>query len=317
MSKFMFGLSAREIVRASVIGAVFCVHTALPATADSQTSGLAGDEQVLEVQAIVDAGGSQRINLSGKLRMLSQRVVAAACYVHSGASVESSSEVLQSATQEFSRITAALEFGDEQLGVIGVEERRRTLAGINKMNELWAPIAAYTPVNATTDDLSAMAMQSADVLRIAKKLVSQISGQYTNPSAMRQADSLIIDLAGRQRMLAQRISKNACLISNGINVEAATAELQAARDVFGSSLFALRNGMPEMGILPPTTEELEVSLTQVITRWEAVQPLLDNVVNSGTLSDDDLAVMFSTGNALTGEMNAIVGLYAAAASFDS
>jgi len=40
--------------------------------------------QVTPVQFVQDSGASERINFSGKLRMLSQKIVATSCYAQAG-----------------------------------------------------------------------------------------------------------------------------------------------------------------------------------------------------------------------------------------
>ena len=77
---------------------------------------------------VEDVGASERINFSGKLRMLSQRIPAAVCYSNAGVESEKSQEMFESASAEFHTILAALEFGDESLNIKGAEEDRKVLA---------------------------------------------------------------------------------------------------------------------------------------------------------------------------------------------
>ncbi|MEO1639790.1 MAG: type IV pili methyl-accepting chemotaxis transducer N-terminal domain-containing protein, partial [Pseudomonadota bacterium] len=265
-----------------------------------------------------DDGGAQRVNLSGKLRMLSQRVPAAACYLQNGVDVERSRAVLTGALAEFEQIVAGLEHGDMELGIPTAEERRRTLAGIAKLNELWVPLRqdanAILDGTGTPEHLASMASQSAEVLAVAQKLVVVISGQYANQAELLQSDTMLIDVAGRQRMLSQRMSKNACLASSGIASDVAIAELQGAHDTYHNSLFALYGGMQSAGINPPPTDEIEAALGEVIARWGGLEPLVQQVLDGGALSSDEKAVLFNGANAMTGEMNTIVGMYSVASN---
>lgn len=74
-----------------------------------------------EPSYIEDVETSQRIDSSGKLRMISQRVVAAACYAQAGVETEATTALLAAATEKFNVITAALEFGNSDLGMHGAE----------------------------------------------------------------------------------------------------------------------------------------------------------------------------------------------------
>lgn len=267
-------------------------------------------------QNIEDIGGSQRIDFSGKLRMLSQRVPAAACYAQLGVDTSDTTAMLNAAAAEFELITAALEFGNPDLGIVGIEERRKTQVGIGKLNELWVPIAELAgPVamgDAGLDDITAIANQSEPLLEMAKVMVTVIVGQYAHPAAVLQADAMLIDIAGRQRMLAQRMSKNVCLIAADINTETAMAELQATSEVFDTSLLALREGMPNAGILPPPNEEIASGLDGVLATWNQVQPIVNAALAGQDLDTEQLSIMFQQSNALTGGMNATVGLYSKA-----
>ena len=270
-------------------------------------------EQITPVQFLEDIGASQRIDYSGKLRMLSQRIPAAACYLTAGTNPESAGNVLESAAAEFQQILTALEFGDVSLGIIGEEERRKTLVGLHKLGALWAPMLETARTIRSTGgspaDVAQIAEQSEAVLNIAKLLVSEISGQYSDPTALLQADALTIDLAGRQRMLAQRISKNACLVAMGISTDAARDQLSAAAEMFDNTLHALRDGMENVGVKPPPTDEIAAGLDVVLENWQGLQPIIERASGEGTLDDEHRAIMFTGANQMTGNMNTVVGLY--------
>jgi nitrate/nitrite-specific signal transduction histidine kinase len=267
----------------------------------------------VSAQFLEDAGDSQRINFSGKLRMLSQRVPAAACYVQAGIDTADTTALLLAASDEFEMITAALEFGNPDIGIIGAEERRKTQVGLGKLNELWAPVGelarSTAAGGATVEDITSIAEHSVPLLDMAKTMVTVIVGEYAQPAAVLQSDAMLIDIAGRQRMLAQRMSKNVCLIAAGINVEVATAELQVASETFHTSLMALKTGMPAAGIMPPPNDDIANGLDAVIATWVEVQPIVNSAVGGEALDAEQLSIMFHGANALTGMMNATVGRY--------
>jgi nitrate/nitrite-specific signal transduction histidine kinase len=270
----------------------------------------------VSAQFLEDAGDSQRIDFSGKLRMLSQRVPAAACYVQSGIDTADTTALLLAASDEFELITAALEFGNPDLGIIGAEERRKTQVGLGKLNDLWAPVGelarSTAAGGATVEDITLMAEHSVPLLDMAKTMVTVIVGEYAQPAAVLQSDAMLIDISGRQRMLAQRMSKNVCLIAAGINVEVATAELRATSDTFDTSLNALRYGLPAAGILPPPNDDVANGLDAVIATWAEVQPIVNRAIAGDALDAEQLSIMFQNANALTGQMNSTVGLYSEA-----
>ena len=266
-----------------------------------------------EVSRFVDDGASERIALAGELGMLSQRVVSAACFLHAGLEPDSSRATLNEATSEFETIAAALEFGNPELGIPTAEERRRTLAGLNKLNNLWAPIAELAQkVDAdggTARDIAAIAIQSGELFETANRLVVQITSQYSGQTTVLQSDALRLDLAGRQRTLAQQIAKTGCLISRDIEVDTSTSELQMAAGNFDVSMNALRFGLQDVGILPPPNDEIVASLDEVANNWSFMSRIVTNLTAGNSVDDITLGVMFLMSNQVTGNMETVVEQY--------
>ena len=180
----------------SAIGAMALAAISNTAAADIANSTLpTGGEQVTLAQFVEDNGASARVDSSGKLRMLSQRVTAAACYVRAGVDTENTLPALMGAATEFEAILDALEFGDPDRGIIGAEVRRRTIVGLEKLrNEFWAPVAEHASLIASGagdgDTMAVMAQLSEPLLEFAKRMVSEISGQYSDPTILLQADAM-------------------------------------------------------------------------------------------------------------------------------
>ena len=303
-----------ESVAAAIVATFFATAAASSNNAPAaQTTA----PSVTFAQFVDDNGASARVDQAGKLRMLSQRVTATACYVRAGVDTASTLPALIGATDEFEAILNALQNGDPERGIFGAEERRRTQVGLQKLHDdYWVAFAEQARlISAGAGDatnVAAMATQSQPLLEFAMRMVSEISGQYSDPTILLQADAMVIDIAGRQRMLSQRISKNACLLGTGLGTEATMAELAATVSVFDTSLHALYHGMTDAGVKPPPTEEIADALGKVVERWNALQPVLASVSWDGSVDSDVMAMVYTETTALTGEMNTIVGLYAEA-----
>ncbi|MEP1536649.1 MAG: type IV pili methyl-accepting chemotaxis transducer N-terminal domain-containing protein [Paracoccaceae bacterium] len=269
---------------------------------------------VLErISFLEEIGASERINYAGKLRMLTQRIAGAACFDHAGIDVEHSAKVLHDATVEFDRILFGLEFGDAGLGMVGEEKDRKVLFDLKQIHEHWdylhVEIEDIIKTGGTDEEVLHLAHESYETLKIAQHLVSVVSGEYSNPAALMQADALTIDIAGRQRMLAQRISKYACLISSDLDVEFSQKEMAASREMYEVSLNALRFGMPNAGIHATVDPEIQAGLDEILEIWEVEKPILDSIAAGEDVSDENLALIFNKMNELTGRMNTLVGLY--------
>lgn len=269
--------------------------------------------KIIPAGFVEDVGASERINFSGKLRMLSQRIPAAACYSHAGIEQEKSADLLKAATAEFDLIINGLQFGEPKLGIKGEETDRRVLIDIEKLHTVWDPlhveIKDIVETGGSDEEVQHIAHVSHDVLDVAKHLVSVLVGEYSDPTALLQTDAMTIDIAGRQRMLAQRISKNVCLIASGFDTERALKELAGARSIYDASANALRFGMPEAGINATRHEDILTALDSVLSLWAESQPLLDAAAAGETLNAEQQSFVYNAMNSLTGQMNKIVGMY--------
>ncbi len=269
---------------------------------------------------IEEVNGSERINYAGKLRMLSQRIPASACNRASGIGGWESIGYLQASVGEFNRIVTALEFGDVYISIKDAEQDRRVLARLAQMNSVWTPVR---------DQMRSMIRDGSDAEQVAyateaapelsdiiQRLVGDLIGEYADPTALLAADAVTLDIVGRQRMMPQTISKAACMISEGIDVEAAQAELRDSIAIYDLALGALQNGMAEVGILPAPDEKIAAGLAAIEARWREVEPLLRRLEDGGTLSKEERELVYSAMNELTAQMNTVSAGYATASKIE-
>ncbi len=135
-------------------------------------------------------------------------------------------------------------------------------------------------------------------------------------------DGLVINIAGRQRMLSQRMAKEALQVGKWMgNNEQHKAQLEKTHNLFETSLFAIAEGGETTGgsgnivLLPPTEiNEISQQLAIVIDTWKEYGGAIKVV-----LSEDEGSEIFSNAIKLIeenspkilGEMNAAVGMFQA------
>lgn len=283
---------------------VFCFGLpAIQANADTGTAN-----------SIVDnTGGNQRINSSGKLRMLSQRIPAAACVATYSGSSETAVQALKAASAEFGKILNALTEGDPEMGITGAEHRRRTLAKLDEIKVLWEPFnAAIDDILAGKNTEASMKFLSENnmaLLEAAKALVTEETAEYANPFEMTAEDALLIDFAGRQRMLTQKIAKESCGVETGNAPLGSVDDMKSTISMFEMTLGALRDGMPAAGVKAPPTEEIHSSLVAATEHWTGTKSLLDGVTGKGSIGSEKQDQLFDLLTQGLKEMNAITGLY--------
>jgi len=160
--------------------------------------------------------------------------------------------------------------------------------------------------------LQTIANVSEQVFQTAYDLTNQI--QSAGSSALQGLpliNSMIINISGRQRMLAEKSAKLFCLAQAGINVDENLQELSKTKTIFDNTMLALINGMPGV-ILPPPTAEIKTRLEQVLAAWQSTQDILDGAVEGATFSADEIAFVVNELETVRVMMNEVVKLYDAA-----
>jgi len=278
-------------------------------------SGQALSADTTSVTAQIVENSEERINFSGKLRMLSQRIPAAACHLNRGIDPEGSSALLVGAAAEFEKILLALEFGDADLNVQEPETRRKTLAAIAELRSHWEPLkAAATAIaegTSTSEDMDFILTQNLPVLARAQLLVEELVKQYSNPNAVTRASLMLIDISGRQRMLTQKMSKETCMLGTDYATPSTVDDLQGTMRIFEASLEALTFGMPAVGIGPPPNPEIFAGLGGVQSDWSSVKPHVLAVIEGEDLDDASNTEKFQGLNVTMANMNRVVGMYTA------
>ena len=264
-------------------------------------------------------GGGERIDEAGRLRMLSQRIAGAHCYHYAGVAVEDATALLDAAVADYDRILNALRSGDLGFGIVGEEDDRRVVRQIDAVRAVWEPMRERieaTQDHPTQESVRFIAAQAEPLLREAQLLVSEVVREYSNNTDVLPSDAMRLDIAGRQRMLAQRMSKALCIGSMDVNREGAVAELAEARALYDASAKALRFGMPEAGILPVDDAAIAIRLDAVLADWAAVQDTIDATMDGGGMDPAAAERMYRTFNGLTQTMDEVVAMLAIRARID-
>ena len=255
----------------------------------------AEDSPLTPASFVEDTGSAERIEAGDLLRVYSQQVAAAACFYYNDVDRDLSVSLLNEARSGFDVHMAALRNGDENLGIIGGEERRKTLVKIDDVQAVWEDMAqAVDALLVASDDTAAVeVIKNLNMVLFEKTdtLLAELEGQYSNPVEIVQADVLTLEIVGRQAMMTQKIAKNVCKVWSGRDTPEVREQLTSALGIYELSLSALINGMPEVGLRPAPTEEIAAGLSDVLSDWTEVRPTVDTIL-AGSTSQEDLAYLF-------------------------
>ena len=106
--------------------------------------------------------------------------------------------------------------------------------------------------------------------------------EYAAAEAGFKKTGTVINVAGRQRMLSQKMTKEICLIALDADKGDSRSKLKEARQLFDSSHNALLKGSAEMGIPATTSPEIKKQLAEVDALWKRFDTLVSEVLTDGS-----------------------------------
>lgn len=227
---------------------------------------------------------SNAINRAGRLRALSQRIAKIYAQLTLDVLPERSQEIMVAA-QRIIKTSLA------ELGRAGFSADIASLLQICSADaERLLGLAAAAPVAARLGEVNKAADQ---MLHSADRLTAALE-------ARGKAGAKIINIAGRQRMLSQRIAKSFMMIEAGQDMAEMRKQLDAARSEFVQALTTLEAA-------PVSTPAIKQDLVLARTQWLFFQNALDGKVKASARRD-----VATTSERILEVMDDLTGLYDAA-----
>ena len=235
-------------------------------------------------------GLSGAINYAGWFRALSQRMAKAYCQQYLQVLPAAAVDVMGLARKMVQTGSGELARG-MQSGQWPAEVGRQ-LAEVQKQ---FALLNQMTSAPATTTALVAAASEQADrTLLIAQAVTEAIEKLAQAPSAR------LVNLAGRQRMLSQRLAKNYFLSAAKVDYKVVQAQLASDAADFRQALQTLKAA-------PVSTSSIRNELELADSQWLFFESALRRPAD-----DAGLNAVATTSERLLGVMDKLTGLYDAA-----
>ena len=261
-----------------------CMLLPLTLSADTEHQrSIARQQQAAALSSIVGAFIAQEqsrdhiINLAGKQRMLTQKMAKLSLMTAMHLSPQHTIKSLRSAADLYDRTLTAFDRGDSTLQITAAKDPhvRQQIATLKKM---WHPF--YTAIQALTatsgSDKQALAYivrHNEALLSASDTLVQRFKKAYAPTQNFIEAQrSRIIDIAGRERMLTQRMTKAKLMLIAGIDKPQSRKQLQETIGAFDTALHALIHGDAALKIPRPTNPELIAALASVDRLWRRLKP---------------------------------------------
>lgn len=181
------------------------------------------------------------------------------------------------------------------------------------MTILWSFYASAIAYFITNPDaagarLAEVAEVNLPVLAEMHEVVELLDKRYTDPN-LPPDTAHTVNVAGRQRMLSQKASKELCLMAAGVDAQANQAALAETVVQFDRALAELRAGSAANNVIAPVSDAQIQQYETVEQLWRRLKPAFDRAASRGRVDPQDLQLVVRHNDSLLREMNRAVGMY--------
>ena len=247
---------------------------------------LLGLNLALSVQAnslITPAEKASVLNLAGKQRMLTQKISKDILHIRSEI------DDLKRNIDEFEQTLNGLLQGDPKRKLAKTEDPA-ILKQLHEVAKLWQPfrqsVEAILAGDISSERVDQITQQNMPLLEKMDLVVDLYEQAFFDSLEPGMATTL--NLAGKQRMLSQKMAKETQLVLRNVEPEKNRASLQASMSLFDKTMTGLIAGDSEMG-LPGTQEDTPIykQLMAVDKIWHAYKPILAKIVSNNKYTEEE------------------------------
>jgi len=234
------------------------------------------------------------INLAGKQRMLTQLMVKLSLQIDMNIQKK----------ENLKKLKKTAELYDSTLKDLKKTSNKKVLKAIALVEKEWTPF--YEEVNhliegkKSKEVLKYIIDKNENLLNLSNELVKAFEATNTSGNYLEKARLHIVNVAGRQRMLTQKMTKEKLLVVKG--EEKYDSKLKETMALFDDSLNLLIKGDSKKMIAKPSNEKIVAQLKVVSKLWSELKPLYEKKKNTAK----ELAVIISKNPLLLKEMNRMV-----------
>lgn len=251
------------------------------------------------------------INLSGRQRMLSQKMSKEFLLILLKINEEANKGEIKKTITTFDKTLNNLIGGDKDLN-IPVPPSSDILNQLNMVKSLWKEFKTLVESEPSPAAAIKVAVLNVPLLIEMNKAVGMYEGE-SKKAGIKNLGT-VVNIAGRQRMLTQKMSKEILLITLKVDTEKNMASLKDTYSLFARSHKGLIKGDTEMGLPPTTNNDILKQMGKVEALWDEFKVPVEHVIAAkGDISPDLSDKMAGINVKLLIEMNKAVTLYEAEA----
>jgi methyl-accepting chemotaxis protein len=239
------------------------------------------------------------INLAGKQRMLTQKMSKESIALSQGIG---SRESLEKTAGLFDRTLKGLISGDKELRLPPTQSVS-IISQLNHVQKLWKDLRANLDIvlansAETTAAIKYINDNNMKLLKEMNKAVGMLEGNAI--------DSKTINLAGKQRMLSQKMVKETLGLVQGSETG---DTLKSTSALFNKTLKGLISGDSELGLSEMTDEAILAQLRSVQALWKGFYENINVVLKLAPETNNALTYINGHNVELLKQMNKAVGMY--------
>ncbi len=179
------------------------------------------------------------INLAGKQRMLTQKMSKESLLIKNNIDKNTNIQLLKKDAELFDKTLNGLINGDEELGLVKLDDEI-VQKQLQKVKSLWKPfknaILKVIHKKATNKDYQYIVKNNEKLLKQMHKAVLLLVKESKKISKIKSKLAEDINIAGRQRMLTQKMAKDMLQILSHIDVAKSKMDLKQTKKLFDKSL---------------------------------------------------------------------------------
>ncbi len=261
------------------------------------------------VNAYIEEKGVLRslVNISGKQRMLTQRMSKLAIQCALGLKRSESCAAMGDYRKEYARALVLFVRGDSARKIPPVRDQS-IQEQIKKILMLWKPFSQAVRKLSTAQGREKTALlyilrHEHALLTASDRLVKLYETENPDQDALQKARLRVVNVAGRQRMLTQKMTKEKLLWLK-LGSDKQEKRMFQTIKLFETSLAGLIHGSAKMGLPKVTNVAIKNQLKKVEAIWKKIKPLYIKKI----LSSKELMALIRVNPVLLQEMHRAVGM---------
>jgi len=230
---------------------------------------------IVEQEMAAEFSAEKKIDLSGKQRMLTQRISELVLEIYLDIDREDNTKALVETTQEFAQSLKKLKDSSQR--------EQNVLAQISLIETEWNTFIYNIKEllfkgKKRAEGLRYIIGNEEKLLNMSNDLVIAYKMSNDTSVYLDKYRRSLIDMAGRQRMLTLKMLKDKMLIYSG--EKSRIKQLNKSIKLFDDSLNAIIHGDKTLNIVAPENETMKKQLRQIKAHWKILRPQMEKDITS-------------------------------------